>query len=90
MNMEEANKIQITGLTKVAHVNGKPMYAENLQRWAYRRLETWPELLEACKHGAMSSHHQSCSHGKRGDGNTCECHIKKCQDAVAKAVNQIA
>ena len=44
-----------------------------------------PGLLAACKHGAMSSHHPSCSHGKRGDGNTCECHVKKCQDAVDKA-----
>ena len=42
-------------------------------------------LLAACKHGAMSSHHPACSHGKRGDGNTCECHVKKCQQAVAKA-----
>jgi len=44
-----------------------------------------PDLLEACKHGAMSIHHPACSHGKRGDGNTCECHVKKCQDAIEKA-----
>ena len=43
------------------------------------------ELLAACKHGAMSCHHPACTHGKRGDGNTCECHVKKCQDAIAKA-----
>ncbi|KKM24327.1 hypothetical protein LCGC14_1606140 [marine sediment metagenome] len=44
-----------------------------------------PDLLEACEHGAMSIHHPTCSHGKRGDGNTCECHVKKCQDAIEKA-----
>ncbi len=44
-----------------------------------------PDLLAACEHGAMSSHHSSCSHGKRGDGNTCECHVGKCQKAIAKA-----
>ncbi len=42
-------------------------------------------LLEACKHGAMSIHHPACSHGKRGDGNTCECPVKKCQQAIAAA-----
>ncbi|KKN16742.1 hypothetical protein LCGC14_0972790 [marine sediment metagenome] len=44
-----------------------------------------PDLLAAVQHGAMSNHHPACSHGKRGDGNTCECHVKKCQDAIAKA-----
>ena len=43
------------------------------------------DLLEACRHGAMSSHHPACSHGKQGDGNTCECHVGKCQQAIAKA-----
>ncbi len=46
-----------------------------------------PELLEACRHGAMSIHHPSCSHGKSGDGNTCNCHVGKCQEAIAKADN---
>jgi len=41
-------------------------------------------LLEACKHGAMSIHHPTCSYGKIAQGNTCNCHVKKCQDAVAK------
>ena len=50
-----------------------------------RLIAAAPDLLAACRHGAMSSHHPSCSHGKRGDGNTCECHVKKCQDAVKKA-----
>ncbi len=44
-----------------------------------------PELLAACSHGAMSTHHPACSHGKSGNGSTCECHVKKCLDAVAKA-----
>jgi len=44
-----------------------------------------PKLLAACEHGAMSCHHPSCSHGKMADGNTCECHVKKCQEAIANA-----
>ena len=50
-----------------------------------RLIAAAPDLLEACKHGAMSSHHSACSHGKRGDGNTCECHVGKCQKAIEKA-----
>ena len=42
-------------------------------------------LLEACEHGARSNHHPACSQGKSGDGNTCECHVGKCQQAMAKA-----
>ncbi len=44
-----------------------------------------PKLLAACRHGAASIHHPACSHGKRGDGNTCECHVKKCQEAIDEA-----
>jgi len=50
-----------------------------------RLIAAAPDLLEACTHGAMSNHHSACSHGKRGDGNTCECHVGKCQKAIAKA-----
>ncbi len=85
LTKEEASKIIVTETTEVAYVNGENIYAENLYKWAYRRLETWPELLDACKHGAMSIHHPACSHGKRGDGNTCECHVAKCQKALTKA-----
>ena len=44
-----------------------------------------PELLDAAKWGARSYHHPSCEFGKRGDGNTCTCHVNACADAVAKA-----
>lgn len=48
-----------------------------------------PDLLFACGAGATSTHHPTCSHGKRGDGNTCECHVKKCQQAIAKAEGEL-
>ena len=52
-----------------------------------RLIAAAPDLLEACRHGAISIHHPACSHGKKGDGNTCECHVKKCQQAIKKAEN---
>lgn len=36
----------------------------------------------------MSTHHPACSHGKRGDGNTCECHVGKCLKAINEAENK--
>ena len=50
-------------------------------------IESHDDLLKACKHGAMSIHHPSCSHGKRGAGDTCECHVGKCQQAITKATD---
>jgi hypothetical protein len=49
MDAETSNKIQVALDTEVAYINGETIYAENLQRWAYRRLETWPALLDVCK-----------------------------------------
>ena len=72
----------ICGGKRVARVAG---IGENETMANARLIAAAPELLEACKHGAMSSHHPACSHGKSGDGNTCECHVKKCQDAIDKA-----
>ena len=88
--IEQSNKIRITPDTEVAYVNKdmileKKVHAEDLAKWIYRRIDTFPDLLEACEHGAKSIHHPACSHGKTGDGNTCECHVKKCQLAVANA-----
>ena len=85
--MEQWNKKIINSETEVAFVNGEKIPAEGLQKWAQRRLEFFPELLAACEHGAMSSHHPACSHGKEGDGNTCECHVGKCKAAFEKATN---
>ena len=54
MNLEEANKIKVTEETAVAYTGGgETVTAEKMQRWAYRRLVTWPALLAACK--AVSS-----------------------------------
>ncbi len=55
MTKEEANKIRIESETVVAGyisddmILAKKVCAENLNKWAYRRLETWPDLLLACK-----------------------------------------
>ena len=50
LTKEQSNKIKVTEITEVGYINGEKIYAENLQKWAYRRLETWPELLDACKY----------------------------------------
>lgn len=49
LTREQADKIEVTETTEVAYINGEKIYAENLQKWAYRRLETWPDLLSACR-----------------------------------------
>lgn len=49
MNREEADKIQIEAETMVSvSETGEHFVAENLTCWAYRRVETWPDLLSAC------------------------------------------
>lgn len=45
LTKEQANKIIVTEDTQV----GDGISADRLANWAYRRLETWPELVEACK-----------------------------------------
>ena len=69
------------------HTKGKWKVNQDLQKKVEKLNRINSDLLEACEHGAMSNHHPSCTHGKRGDGNTCECHVKKCQQAIAKATN---
>ncbi len=49
LTREEADKIQVIRDTKVACINGQKITAEYLQKWAYRRLETWPDLLASNK-----------------------------------------
>ncbi len=49
LTKKQSNKIKVAETTEVAYINGEKIYAENLQKWAYRRLETWPELLATCK-----------------------------------------
>ena len=51
-----------------------------------KRCNAYDALLAACEHGAMSIHHPACTHGKSGAGNTCECHVQKCFDAIADVV----
>ncbi len=51
---EQSNKIRITENTKVAYINkemaaSKKVLAENLYKWIYRRIDVFPELLDACK-----------------------------------------
>ena len=47
--IEQSNKIKITEDTKVAFVHKKKVYAEDLEKWIYRRLDAFPDLLAACK-----------------------------------------
>jgi len=48
MNREEANKIIVDDNTIVCcDERGEDIPARELQKWAYRRLETWPKMLEA-------------------------------------------
>lgn len=49
LTAEQADKIEITEGTEVAYINGEKIVAENLKRWAYRRLKGWPNLLKACE-----------------------------------------
>lgn len=45
-------------------------------------IEASPDLLAACEHAAMSEHHPACA--RQIWGHQCTCHVKKCQDAIAK------
>ena len=47
LTKEEANKIIVVEDTIVAYIVGAPVFAENLQNWAYRRLEAFPKMLDA-------------------------------------------
>ena len=49
MNREESNKIIVTEDMEVGSLNGETIEASLLACWAYRRLEMWPKLLEACR-----------------------------------------
>lgn len=49
LTKKEADKIKVYEDTEVAHIDGKTIYADNLKKWAYRRLETWLDMLEVCK-----------------------------------------
>ncbi len=46
---KEADKIKIEPSTSMGIINSGTVVAEDLPKWAYRRLESWPDLLEACK-----------------------------------------
>jgi len=49
LTREQSNKIKVNETTEVAYINGEKIYAENLQKWVYRRLEMWPDLLASLK-----------------------------------------
>jgi len=54
MTNEEMNKIQITRETEIGDLCSyegahHKIVAENLAKWAYRRLETWPDSMAACR-----------------------------------------
>lgn len=57
MNKKEANKIQVNRSTQVGSINGVGIDAEDLEKWAYRRLKTWPELLTACEVAVLALTH---------------------------------
>ena len=47
---KQADKIKIDGDVMVGFSgSGGDICAEQLAKWAYRRLETWPDLLKASK-----------------------------------------
>lgn len=50
LTREQTNKIKINPDVIVGFSGtGGDICAEQLAKWAYRRLETWPDLLDACK-----------------------------------------
>lgn len=50
LTKEQADRIKVDLQTIVgAAAEGKPITAEELKRWAYRRLVSWPDLLKACE-----------------------------------------
>lgn len=77
LTKEEGNKIKVADDTEVAYINGEKIYAENLQKWAYRRLLTWPALFEACQ--ALSDTYLD----SLNDNTGCTC--QRCSDASVKA-----
>jgi len=50
LTREQANKIKIERDTAIGFSGTVgTIRAEQLKKWAYRRLETWPDFLEGCK-----------------------------------------
>lgn len=54
LTKEQANKIKVARDTEVGDLCSyegahHKICAENLAKWAYRRLESWPDFLEGCK-----------------------------------------
>ena len=61
LTKEQADKISINENMAIARQDGEIVRAGELYKWAYRRIETWPELkkqrdelLEACKELVMN------------------------------------
>ena len=82
MNREESNKIKVNRSTQVGDINGIGIDAEDLQRWAYRRLETWPDLLELAEWVSRGEHHSACEHLK--NPMRCNCQVGAANKAIAK------
>jgi len=50
LTREQGNKIKIDGDVMVGFSgSGGDICAEQLAKWAYRRLELWPDLLKVCE-----------------------------------------
>lgn len=49
LTRKQGNEIKVDCSTQIGSINGIGIDAEDLERWAYRRLETWPELLGVLK-----------------------------------------
>lgn len=49
MDKEQGNQIIIKEDTVVSEIDGRAISAETLQRWAYRRLATWPAMFQELK-----------------------------------------
>jgi hypothetical protein len=83
LTQEQADKIEIDEDMIVGFsLNGGDICAGQLSRWAYRRLETWPDLLDALRN-LSDTHLDSIT-----DGKGCNC--QRCFDASEKAQQVIA
>ena len=58
MTKAESNKIKVTNCTEVGYVNGEKIFADELKKWAFRRLLTWAELFAMCKEFLAALEHR--------------------------------
>ena len=72
---DRENAIKVKPITNVGQNAFLPFPAIALACWAYRRLETWPDLLAACKVAVLALTHEPINPDD----------IKFIEDAITKA-----